>query len=220
MAHALWLAGVRDGATRAYLDDPNTRSRIVVPPCHFIRRALTDSGGARFDTLVLQALRSGSAAPWDAVDVMGPPGSQVRSLIPVIALVRVTSEACVSHSGRSTMWHEESQVQLQAYSNPMDAYEIRVVDAHPCHEAEPIFFKHTRQKGAGGVARVASSQPLFRASWPVEAASIALRRDRTCAALPPVFDRASGSVRVADVLRQWGVHEDAQELPVLPKVLL
>ena len=94
----------------------------------------------------------------------------------------------------------------------MDAYEVAVADARMLVHLQDVSFKRTRQSGAGGVARISLSQPLYEGSWLGEAASVQLRRRASMG--PPDFAEAQDVTSAAAVLNAWGITTSPEKLPV------
>ena len=213
---AIWLAGCPDGVPKTRLEGPS-RSVVTLPPTSLLRNSLCDAGGPGFDSKVLKALQCAGDKPWDAYDAMGQqPPPDFRSRLPVLALVLVSAEDCVFHRGSQRAgWHEQSNVQLDCWHRPSDSYELSITDARVVVQPQHIFDKLTRQRGAGGIARASTSQPLFVPSWPEDAAEVRLRRSPGLGPLPHDFDEATDSVRAADVLRAWDIRTLAERVPVL-----
>ena len=163
----MWLAAYRDGAVRQRLGDDRAgdagRSRVVVPPEHFLRPALVSVGGRGFDERLLHALRPGAKVPAaDACDVAGTAIEDLNSRavrMPVNGLVKITSAECTSCEGPTTKWHRELAVQMECYHRPLDAYDVRVLDVRPLDVPYDVDFKRNVRHRDAGISKASPVHP-------------------------------------------------------------
>ena len=213
----MWLAAFRDGAARVRLGDDKAgdrgRTRVVVPPEHFLRAALVNIGGEGFDEKVLHCLCPSGVLPADACDLGGTAITGSRSLrMPIIGLLKITSAECTSYEGPTTAWHRESAVQVGCYHHPLDAYDVRVLDVRPLDVPYDIEFKRNVRHGDFGISKVSAAQPFFRPHWPQhEAGDIKLRRRKVFGSQVEALQCISARM----LLRAWQIEGSAEDLPVL-----
>ena len=78
---------------------------------------------------------------------------------------------------------------------------------------QDVSFKLTRQAGAGGVARISLSQPLYRGSWPVGNVDLLNTGSLELIGLDPDMDVET--MRASDILAEWGIATPPEQLPIL-----
>lgn len=80
---------------------------------------------------------------------------------------------------------------------------------------QDVSFKLTRQAGAGGVARISLSHPLYRGSWPVGNGNVDLLNIGSLDLLGLDPDTDVDTKLAADVLAEWGIATPPEQLPIL-----
>ena len=216
----MWLAAYRDGGPRHRLgDNPGRdqgRTRVALPPAMFMRERLVGIGGEKFDKRVLHSL-CGNQPAADAFDIFGHVivGSKLKLTSPIIGLLKITSDECVSYEGPATKWHQESAVQMACYHHPLDAYDVRVLDVKPLDVPYYVDYRVSSTDGHGNLTKVSTTHPLFFAHWPLhDAGAIKLRRRL-------VFGSLGGDAQPHDcisasmLLRAWNIEGSPDHLPVL-----
>ena len=161
----MWLAAYRDGGPRHRLgDNPGRdrgRTRVALPPAMFMRERLVGIGGEKFDKRVLHSL-CGNQPAADAFDIFGHVivGSKLKLTSPIIGLLKITSDECVSYEGPATKWHQESAVQMACYHHPLDAYDVRVLDVKPLHVPYYVDYRVSSTDGHGNLTNVSTTHPF------------------------------------------------------------